>query len=153
MGLPCTFSSGTERGAGCEPSNAVPGIESRSAPRVALVLGCEQRPRVRAVMAQSMGAKTGILLEWLIDTGADVSCVPSWLWPGWPVECTAGLQGVGGSTRAGRSKTDVYIFFHDPDTGRTTTATVRPYIVDEGPEPLLGRDALVQLRFRVSNLP
>ena len=92
-----------------------------------------------------------IPLIMMLDTGADVTCVPSWLWPSsWPAKVASSLDGVGGRAEAMISETDITIVLEDPDRP-AQIIRVRPYITAIG-EPLLGRDALLQSGFHLTNL-
>ncbi|KAK4832258.1 LOW QUALITY PROTEIN: hypothetical protein QYF61_021610 [Mycteria americana] len=112
---------------------------------VALVLNCDQRPRVRAQITIGTTVHPKVIWsELLLDTGADVTCFPLQDWPkSWPVQLSSGLEGVGRVAAAWQSVFPVTIVIDDPDQpGRTVT--VYPHVVPHIPEALKGCTAAIR---------
>ncbi|RMC16699.1 hypothetical protein DUI87_06639 [Hirundo rustica rustica] len=97
----------------------------------------EERPRVACEF--SVGGEA-LKITGLLDTGADVTVVPTKNWLShWALQNVAGhVQGVGGLQLAKQSKSMVQI-----KGARGQLANIRPFLLDYK-EPLLGRDLMSQ---------
>lgn len=85
----------------------------------------------------------------LMDTGADVSCLPHGMWPdSWPT-VQSRLEGLGGNSLSEHSLLACWVSAQDSD-GSVLVANVRPHKAQVS-EPLLGRDVLQQWGVRLSN--
>lgn len=98
------------------------------------------------VLLSAQGKVAGtpsICLTMMIDTGADVTCLPHSIWPrDWPTERGLPLAGVGGQSASRRSALAIAITLLDePDL---PPASSRPYLVSTPMPPVLGRDVLRQ---------
>uniref|UniRef100_A0A674GEA6 Uncharacterized protein n=1 Tax=Taeniopygia guttata TaxID=59729 RepID=A0A674GEA6_TAEGU len=97
----------------------------------------KERPKIACYMWNGGEHKW---LNGLLDTGADVTVIPSWDWSSrWELQDVAGqIQGVGGAQLAKQSKN--IIKFEGPNR---QTAYLRPFVLDYT-EPLWGRDLMAQ---------
>ncbi|XP_072779141.1 uncharacterized protein [Taeniopygia guttata] len=102
----------------------------------AQVLG-KERPKIPCYMWKGGEHKW---LNGLLDTGADVTVIPSWNWPSrWELQDVAGqIQGVGGAQSAKQSKN--IIKFEGPNG---QSAYPRLFVLNYT-EPLWGRDLMAQ---------
>lgn len=83
---------------------------------------------------------------------ADVTVIPLTYWPlSWKLEEAPTVGGVGRVSVAKRSVELIAISLHT-ENGPEKSVTLYAYVMSNVP-PLLGQDALSQLRVRATNLP
>ena len=93
-----------------------------------------------------------ITLLFTVDTGSDVTVIPSISWPpNWKLRKAGRVIGVGGVQFAQKSADLLSITVHSQH-GTEKPVNVHAYVLSDTP-PLLERDAQVLLGIRVTNLP
>ena len=120
------------------------GFGSTGQPDVLLALDISRgKPEKQMEMRHPNGQTSK--LRMLIDTGADVTIVPLYLWPSqWPLlPANTGILGVGGTQVTSISRDTIAFMF--PDGKLVTT---RPYVM-HSPVALVGRDLLSQMGARL----
>ena len=117
-----------------------------------MVLDCLDQPQwIITFTAPDGWTPQSITLRMILDTGADLTCIPRSRWPwSWPLGQAMPLMGINGIQMVPRSQSVLKATGTDDD-GSPITAHVCPALT-ASPDGALGRDALTQMKIRLTNL-